>query len=133
MQAGGMKTRLLRHLLLLIVLFTGPANADDHEQFLGIWGTADQCARAPIKPGGTVLAAPFEIGRLWLKQGQLWCKLDWGPVEIGDDGAFTAAMAQCGEDSVRGYFIGMRLVGDALTLRWNFPHQNGPLRRCPAF
>lgn len=119
-------------LLLLMALFVSPANAGDHDRFLGTWGTAEQCARAPIKPGGTVLAAPFEIGRVWMKQGQLWCSLDWGPVETMDDGAFTAATAQCGEDSVRGYFLGLRLTGDELTLRWDFPHSNGPLRRCPA-
>ena len=127
-----MENHLLRILALVIVLLAVPAGAGGHDPFLGTWGTAEQCARAPSKPGGTVLAAPFEIGRLWMKQGQLWCKLDWGPVETGDDGAFTAATAQCGEDSVRGYFIGLRLAGDELTLRWDFPHQNGPLRRCPA-
>jgi len=129
----GMRHHLPRLLALVFVLLNVPALADssDHDRFLGTWGTAEQCARSPIKPGGTVLAEPFEIGRLWMKQGQLWCKLDWGPVETGDEGAFTAATAQCGEDSVRGYFLGMRLVGDELTLRWDFPHSNGPLKRCP--
>lgn len=128
----GMETYLLRALFLLALCFAGPAGANEHHRFHGTWGTAEQCARAPIKPGGTVLAAPFEIGQLWMKQGQLWCRLDWGPVETGDNGAFTAATAQCGEDSVRGYFLGLRLTGDELTLRWDFPYQNGPLKRCPA-
>lgn len=122
---------LPRILPFLILLVAGPAGAGDHDRFLGTWGTAEQCARAPIKPGGTVLAAPFEIGQLWMKQGQLWCRLDWGPVETRDEGVFTAATAQCGEDSVRGYFLGLRLAGDELTLRWDFPHSNGPLKRCP--
>ncbi|MEL7524553.1 MAG: hypothetical protein AAFN16_02210 [Pseudomonadota bacterium] len=125
-----MKNPLPRPVFVLIVLLASPAQAGDHDRFLGTWGTAEQCARAPIKPGGTVLAEPFEIGRLWMKHGQHWCKLDWGPVETGDEGAFTAATAQCGEDSVRGYFLGLKLAGDALTLRWDFPHFNGPLKRC---
>ena len=117
--------------LFLLALLAGPAHAGDHDSFLGTWGTKAQCARAPVKTGGTVLAEPFEIGRLWLRQGELWCKLDWGPVEARETGAFTVAIAQCGEDSVRGYFLGMTRSGDQLTLRWDLFHSNGPLGRCP--
>lgn len=116
--------------LLLLALLSFPAHAGGHDSFLGSWGTEAQCARAPVKPAGTVLAEPFEIGRLWLRQGQLWCKLDWGPVEAREDGLFTAATVMCGEDSVRGYFLGMTLSGDRLTLRWDLFHSNGPLSRC---
>ncbi|WP_350335031.1 hypothetical protein [Coralliovum pocilloporae] len=115
---------------LLLVLLTSPALADERAAFYGTWGTEKQCARAPIKPGGTVLSEPFRIDPLWLRQGTLWCSLRWGPVEARGDGLFTGAHVQCGEDSVRGYFLGMDLSGKELTLRWDFPLANGPLHRC---
>ena len=108
------------------------AEDDARAPFFGIWGTAQQCARAPIKPGGSVLAEPFEIGAEWLKQGPLWCGLDWFPVQARQNGAFTGARAQCGEDSIQGYNLRMELSDDALTLRWGFLISNGPLMRCPA-
>ena len=116
---------------LLIVLLAFPATAGERTVFYGTWGTAEQCARAPIKPGGTVLAQPFEIGAGWLKQGRIWCRLRWFPVQPREDGSFTGANAQCGEDAVRDYILRMELSGDDLTLRWGLLRSNGPLRRCP--
>ncbi len=116
----------------MIALFAFPAVAEEREIFYGTWGTPKQCAREPIKAGGTVLAEPFEISSDWLKQGQLWCRLNWFPIEVRKDGLFSGAQAQCGEDSVRDYLLGMRLSNDKLTLRWGFPLSNGPLKRCPA-
>jgi len=115
----------------LIALLAVPAAADEREVFYGTWGTAQQCSRAPIKPGGTVLAEPFEISSDWLRQGRLWCRLSWFSIEPREDGFFTGARAQCGEDSLRDYILGMELSGDDLTLRWDFPLSNGPLARCP--
>ncbi|MBO6755967.1 MAG: hypothetical protein JJ902_06545 [Roseibium sp.] len=109
-----------------------PATAADRTAFYGTWGTAKQCAREPIKPGGSVLAEPFEISSKWLRHGQLWCRLSWGPMESRPGGLFTAAHALCGEDTVRPYFLGLILTGDDLTLRWDFPVSNGPLKRCSA-
>ncbi len=117
-------------LLILLCAFTVPASAADHGKFYGIWGTPKQCSNAPLKEGGTVLALPFEIGSTWLKQGQLWCSLKWGPIEKRKDELFTAANAQCGEDSVRGYFLRLKLSDEKLTLLWDFPVSNGPLMRC---
>lgn len=106
------------------------ASADGREVFFGTWGTAKQCSREPVKPGGTVLSEPYEISSRWLKQGRLWCNLSWGPVEVRQDGYFTGAHAQCGEDVVRNYFLGMELSGDNLRLRWDFPLLSDPLARC---
>ena len=117
--------------LLLILLFTAPASAGEREALFGTWGTPKQCARAPIKDGGTVLAEPFELTSLWLRQGRIWCRLKWFPVEPRKDGLATGAFAQCGEDAVRDYLVRMKLSGDALTLYWGFRHANGPLARCP--
>ncbi|MEM1420138.1 MAG: hypothetical protein AAF661_03225 [Pseudomonadota bacterium] len=121
---------ILRASLLLFAILAPPASADERELFYGTWGTPAQCARAPIKPGGTVLAEPFEIGEEWLRHGQIWCRLRWFPVEPRASGFFTGANAQCGEDAVRGYFLGMVLEDGDLTLRWDFPLSNGPLSRC---
>jgi len=118
--------------LFLIAFLTFPAYADERKAIYGTWGTAKQCSRAAIAPGGTVLAEPYEIGSRWLRHGQIWCRLSWFPIETREDGLFTGAHAQCGEDAVRGYFLGMKLSGDELTLRWDFPLKNGPLTRCPA-
>jgi len=120
----------LRVLIAFIALLTASVAADDRTVFYGAWGTAKQCARAPIRPGGTVLAEPFVIDSEWLRQGRFWCRLSWGPVEPRENGFFTGARAQCGEDAARGYFLGMILSGNDLTLRWDFPLSNGPLRRC---
>ncbi len=117
-------------LIAFITWHAVPVAADDRAVFYGTWGTAEQCSRAPIRLGGTVLAEPFVISSDWLKQGRFWCRLSWGPMERRDDGFFTGAHAQCNEDSIRGYFLGMILSGDDLTLRWDFPVSNGPLRRC---
>ncbi|WP_157738936.1 hypothetical protein [Labrenzia sp. VG12] len=121
-------------LLILIALLNLPidvAAAEDRRVFFGTWGTAKQCAREPIKPGGTFLAEPYEIGDEWLRQGQLWCLLSWGPIEKRPDGYFSGAHARCGEDTVRQYFLGMVLSDGELTLRWGFPASSGPLRQCP--
>ena len=104
--------------------------AEQREVFYGTWGSQAQCAQAPIKRGGTVLAQPFEIRANWMRQGQLWCSLKWGPLEVREKGYFTAANAQCGEDSVLAYFLGMELSDNELTLRWDLGRSNGPLRRC---
>lgn len=112
------------------LILGGPVMADERDAFLGLWGTEKQCARAPIIDGGTRLAEPFEITALWLKQGDVFCGLTWGPVEQRDTGSFTIANARCGEDSVRDYLLGMRLVEEKLTLRWEISLSNGPLQRC---
>ena len=120
-------------LLVLITFFTllaAPVAADERAVFYGTWGTAEQCSRAPIKPGGSVRAEPFVIDGEWLRQGWFWCSLAWGPMERRANGYFTGAHARCNEDDVRGYFLGLILSGDHLTLRWDFPHSNGPLVRC---
>lgn len=119
---------MLRALMLALVAF--PVAADERTAFYGRWGTPDQCAGAPIKPGGTVQAAPFEIGSGWLRHGGTFCDLDWFPVEIRENEVFSGAHARCGEDTVIGYTLGMRLSDDALLLRWDFLTSNGPLFRC---
>ena len=116
--------------LVLLALIALPADAQEREALYGTWGTEKQCTRQPIKPGGTVLAQPFEISDRWLKQGELWCRLDWFPLEQRSDGIFTGAYAHCGEDAVRGYILGMELTGQDLKLRWNVFLSNGPLARC---
>ena len=118
--------------ILFAVLTVLPVFADERRNFYGSWGTAKQCSRLPIKPGGTVLAEPFEIGSEWLRHGSLWCRLNWFPVEPRENGFFSGAFAQCGEDAVRGYLLGMELSRGELTLRWGFPFKNGPLTRCPS-
>ena len=119
---------------LLLIFLIGPAAADPgsdpRSAFYGTWGSAEQCARAPIKRGGTVLSQPFEISQGWLKQGQFWCGLNWGPVASRGNGLFAGAHAQCGEDAQRSYFLGMILNEGQLQLRWDFPLSNGPLKRC---
>ena len=114
------------------VLLAFSAQSATHEMFYGVWGTQAQCAREPIKPGGTVLSSPFEIDKQWLKQGQQWCILNWGVVEKRENGYFTAANALCGEDAPQSYFLGLILEGEDLTLRWDFPRSNGPLQCCIA-
>ena len=124
----------MRYAFLIALLAFPAAAADDDDEravFYGAWGTAAQCARAPIKPGGTVLAEPFEIGSGWLRQGRIWCRLAWFPVQAREDGAFTGANAQCGEDAVRDYLLRLELSGNDLTLRWGLHRSNGPLARCP--
>ena len=98
--------------------------------FFGTWGTNKQCARRLIKPGGSVKWEPFEINGQWLRQGNTWCSLNWGPLVSKADGFFTMAYARCGEDAVRSYLLGLELNEDKLKLRWNFPRMNGPLMRC---
>ena len=107
------------------------AAAAEREVFYGEWGTAKQCARQPIKEGGTLLAQPYELGETWLKQGNLYCQLNWGPIEQrGGGGSFTAAHAACGEDTIRSYFLGLELRGEQLRLTWGFPTSSPPLSRC---
>lgn len=115
---------------MISLLLVSSASSATHEMFFGAWGTKAQCAREPIKPGGTVLSSPFELDKQWLKQGQQWCILNWGVVEKRANGFFTAANALCGEDAPQSYFLGLILEGEDLTLRWDFPRSNGPLQRC---
>lgn len=124
----------MRYVILIAFLafLAFPAAAsDDRGVFYGTWGNEQQCARAPIKPGGTVLAEPFEIDGEWLRQGRLWCRLKWFPIETREDGVVSGAHAQCGEDSVRDYVLGFDLTDGELRLRWDFLLSNGPFPRCP--
>lgn len=118
---------------VLIALLACPAavTAAEREVFYGTWGTAKQCAREVIKPGGTVVAEPFVIGPEWLRQGQISCRLSWFPVDTREGNLFSGARAQCGEDAVRDYLLRMELSGTDLTLRWSLFQSNGPLARCP--
>lgn len=118
-------------LALIFTLLAIPAFADNRAAFYGTWGTAKQCARAPIKDGGTVLSEPFVINEEWLIHGAIHCSLNWGPIDTLEHGLFTAATAKCGEDFARSYFLGMRLENDTLYILWDFHHKNGPLNRCP--
>lgn len=119
------------HFVILFAFLTSfPVAASEREEFFGTWGTARQCSGEPIKPGGTVLAAPFEITYGWIKHRQLWCRLSWYPVEQRENGIFTAADAICGEDTPRSYLLRMDRSGDQLTLRWSLTRSNGPLTRC---
>lgn len=124
----------MRQILAVIFLTVTVQPALSHQRAAlhGVWGTAKQCAGEPIKQGGTVRAAPFEIGEEWLRHGRLWCQLSWFPVEQRATGVFSGAFARCGEDAVRDYLLGMELVGDRLTLRWDVFRANGPLMRCDA-
>ncbi len=117
---------------IIFLLMPTALLAQDHAAFHGTWGTPEQCKRLPLKSGGTVLASPFEIEKRWLKQGSLWCSLNWGPVEKRQGNLYSSAHAQCGEDAVRNYFLGMKLSDNKLTLRWHFPKSNGPLAQCPS-
>ena len=116
--------------LSLLSLSHASANPTPHTAFFGTWGTPAHCAKQPIKPGGTVLAEPFEIGPDWLRHGQLWCALTWGPVQGRASGSFSAAHARCGEDAVRDYFLRFNLENGSLTLRWGPFLSNSELRRC---
>lgn len=120
----------IRALAAVFFLISSAATAtDERETLYGVWGTAAQCARAPIISGGTVLSEPYEISSEWLRHGRIWCRLTWFPTEAREDGFFTGARAQCGEDSVRDYMLGMVVSGENLTLRWDF-RLVGPLARC---
>lgn len=130
-----MRILLLASLLTLSQLpATAPAFSDEsrdkHEVFYGTWGTEKQCKRELFKESGTVRAAPYIISQQWLKQGTLWCSLNWGPTEKQSTGQQSAANAHCGEDSIRSYFLGFKIKDEKLTLRWDFLRANGPLKRC---
>lgn len=118
-------------LAILFALLAFPVSADERQAFYGTWGTAKQCAGELIKPGGTVAAEPFEIRDEWLRQGRIWCRLDWFPIESREDGLFTGAYARCGEDAVRDYFLRIKRSGDQLTLHWDLLQSSGPLAQCP--
>ena len=122
--------RFFVHLIIFLFLVQH-VSADERSLLYGAWGTKKQCAGTPIKTGGTVLAAPFVISDQWMQHGKLWCKINWHPIDKRENGIFTGALAQCGEDSVRGYTIGFDLRDNELTIRWDFPHKNGPLMKCP--
>ena len=117
--------------LIVIAFLSSPLHADERGAFFGTWGTPLQCDRAPIRPGGTMRAAPVRIGPEWLSQGTTWCRLRWFPIEQRDASLFTGAFAHCGEDAPRSYMLGMVLIGEEMSLRWDLFTSNGPLKRCP--
>ena len=125
-----LSTRKFKLASIALVLFIAPAHANDKEPLYGKWGTEAQCAGELITPKGTKRASPFDFQSQWLRNGEVWCRMNWGVVDKTEGGLFTVAQGQCGEDSVRGYNINFRLVGDELTLVWNLWHKVGPLMRC---
>lgn len=117
-------------LVIPLRLFAVSVAADPRRAVYGTWGTQKQCAREPIKPGGKVVAEPFEINAEWLRHGSVWFQLNWFPAEQRATGGFTGAPARCGEDSLRSYHLGMEKSGRTLMLRWGVFRSNGPLVRC---
>lgn len=115
---------------LALALFVTSASADERAAFYGTWGTVQQCTQAPIKPGGTVRASPFEINDSFLKHGNIWCRLTWSPVEQRGESLVTGALALCGEDSAQGYRLVMELTEGSLSLRWGFLQINRSLFLC---
>ena len=122
--------RQLKLAFMALFIVVTATHANDQEPLYGKWGTEAQCAGELITPKGTKRASPFDIQSQWLRNGEVWCRMNWGVVDKTEDGLFTVAQGQCGEDSVRGYNINFRLVGDELTLVWNLWHKVGPLMRC---
>jgi hypothetical protein len=127
--------RFSRWIILAGVLFnvftlSVTASSEYQQALYGEWGTETQCSRELITPQGTRRAAPFDIQRDWLEQGDVWCQLIWRKVSATDDGLFGLASALCGEDTGRSYDLRFRLSGDQLTLVWGLWHKNGPLERC---
>lgn len=95
-------------------------------------------ARPSIVPESRLSAAEpsraqlFEIGAGWLKQGSRWCRYSWFPIEQRQDGVFTNAVSQCGEDTVRAYRLRMELKGEQLSIRWGFSIANGHFCGAPS-
>jgi len=129
-----MPLKTTKSLIVFFALAAIPVHAGGDNFVHGLWGTAAQCAQELIKPGGTRLAEPFEIGPEWLRQGDIWCKLTWFDPQERAQGIFIGARARCGEDSLQGFWLGMAFdrSGDAeqLSLIWNENLVNGPLERC---
>lgn len=119
----------MRYWVCLICLLGGPVLADDRAPFLGVWGTAAQCAGEPILKGGSKRASPFEITPDWLRNGETWCALRWFPVQSD---RYASTRALCGEDSAISYRLDMLRDGETLRLIWNEALVNGPLIRCPS-
>lgn len=78
-----------------LAVFAGTASATDLPALYGRWGTHAQCTGLPVKPGGTVMATPFEIRPDWLQHGQIWCSLTWFPAQMRGDGLFVTAGVLC--------------------------------------
>ena len=119
----------MRVWICLICLIATPLTAQERAPFLGVWGTPIQCAGDPIRDGGTMRAAPFEITTEWLRNGDTWCALRWFPVK---GARFASTRALCGEDSAMTYRLDMLRQGESLTLIWDEALTNGPLDRCPS-
>lgn len=124
-------TFLRAPLALLLAVAAAPADAGP-EAIYGTWGSAAQCIGAPSIAGGTRRAAPVEISESWLRQGEIWCRLDWFDTgAAGVSRGYFAARALCGEDAARDHALGAHFDGSTLTLIWNQEWIDGPLQRCP--
>lgn len=120
----------MKVLALILIFAADPAWTGEQDPFLGVWGTTKQCNRAPLKEGGSVLAEPFEIRPGWLRQGSLWCKLSWFPIQDHGSSVFASTRALCGEDSARVYRLDFSQNPKGLYLIWDEQLVNGPLIEC---
>lgn len=106
------------------------AGADAPAQLLATWGTAAQCAARESGSDDNSTGSPFTLTEEWIRQGPIYCYLNWQahtPVESGSE---TLAFAQCGEDTLREYRLQLLLVQDRLRIRWSDDYTTPLLQRC---
>lgn len=97
---------------------------------LGAWGTTSQCAAHRAGNSDDPRLFPYEISRDWIKQGMIYCYLQWLDHYQIDDGSESLAVAQCGEDNVVDYRVVLQLNSDRLRIRWSSDFTTRALESC---
>lgn len=99
-------------------------------RLFGTWGTTAQCNAD--KAGGKQKQRffPLVINNEWIKQGMIYCHLQWqGHSSLGTV-TRAQALAQCGEDTLREYQISLNLENKKLIVRWSKDFSTKALEAC---
>ncbi|MDU8926905.1 hypothetical protein RXV86_05875 [Alisedimentitalea sp. MJ-SS2] len=105
-------------------------------ELIGIWGDDISCAGKPLIEGGSRSSATVEIKPGWIRNGEVWCLMDWSAPQHREEGFFINAHARCGEDAQRAWSLGFAFQRgtdaseDELILLWGDTLIQGQYRRC---
>lgn len=100
------------------------------EALFGTWGSPAQCEAHRSGEIDNPALYPTQISGEWIRQGMIYCYLQWRDQSPGLSGLQAIADAQCGEDTLREYRLVLELQHETLRIHWSSDFSTAGLQRC---
>ena len=126
--------------LLLVVAFPALAQSGYRLQpesgqagpkaLFGTWGSPAQCEAHRSGDFENPALYPTQISQEWIRQGLIYCYLQWRDQSPATSGIQAIADAQCGEDTLREYRLVLELQNETLRIHWSADFSTPDLQMC---